>query len=92
LSTSFIVADYGGGSHAKLGEGSIALFTALGGQNPNPRTGAGVPRGRFQYIVFPGSRKPGAAIWPRTKQDIHDQVMELLASTPGIDASVALTS
>jgi hypothetical protein len=73
LTTTFIVTDSGGGSDAKLGEGSIALFIALGGQEPNPRNGAGLPSGKIQYIVFPGSRKPGSAIWPRSVQDIHDQ-------------------
>jgi len=85
LSTSFIVGDTGGGSAARLGEGSIALFVGLGGQNPSPRNGSGVPKGMIQYIVFPGSRKAGPGIWPRTNQDIHDQVMQLLHTTPGID-------
>ena len=82
--TTFIVADAGGGSDAKLGEGSIALFILLGGQEPNPRNGQGVPSGKIQYIIFSGSRRPGAGLWPRTNQDIHDQAMELLARTPGI--------
>jgi hypothetical protein len=85
VTSTFIVGDSGGGSAARLGEGSIALFTALGGQNPNPRTGSGVPTGKIQYILFPGSRKPGAELWPRTNQDIHDQAMQLLQNTPGID-------
>jgi hypothetical protein len=84
MTTTFIVADTGGGSGAKLGEGSVALFVSLGGQNPNPRTGSGVPTGKIQYIVFPGSRKPGPAIWPRSNQDIHDQAMELVSNIPGI--------
>jgi hypothetical protein len=84
-SVPFIVADYGGGGTAKLGEGSIALFEALGGNNPNPRTGAGVPKGKIQYIVFPNSRLKGDAIWPRTKSDIRKQVMDLISSTPDID-------
>jgi hypothetical protein len=82
--TAFIVGDYGGGGKAKLGEGSIALFTALGGKNPNPRNGKGVPDGRIQYILFPGSRRNGAARWPRTNKDIRDQVVDLIAKTPGI--------
>jgi hypothetical protein len=81
---TFIVGDSGGGSNAKLGEGSIALFEALGGHNPNPRNGSGVPAGNIQYIIFPNSRKPGIGRWPRTNQDIHDQAMNLIASTPGI--------
>jgi hypothetical protein len=83
--TAFIVADAGGGSDAKLGEASIALFVALGGTNPNPRTGAGLPRGRIQYILFPGSRKPGAGIWPRTNEDIRTQAFDLAAHTPEIE-------
>jgi hypothetical protein len=84
LTTAFIVGDSGGGSNAKLGEGSIALFAALGGQNPNPRNGSGVPTGKIQYIIFPNSRKPGVQRWPRTQQDIREQAMELIANTPGI--------
>ena len=81
---AFIVADAGGGNDAKLGEGSIALFTVLGGTKPNPKNGAGVPAGKIQYILFPNSRKSGPAIWPRTQQDIDSQVAQLLANTPGI--------
>jgi hypothetical protein len=44
--TSFIIRDAGGGSDAKLEEGSIALFAALGRPNPNPRTGTGLPTTR----------------------------------------------
>jgi hypothetical protein len=84
VTTTFIVGDAGGGSAAKLGEGSIALFISLGGQNPNPRNGSGVPKGKIQYIIFPGSRKAGGAIWPRTNQDMHDQAMDLISNTPGI--------
>jgi len=82
--TTFIVGDAGGGSKAKLGEGSIALYAALGFPNANPRTGGGLPRDEIQYILFPGSRKAGSAIWPRTNEDIRAQVMELIAKTPGI--------
>lgn len=84
VTSTFIVGDSGGGSAARLGEGSIALFVALGGQSPNPRTGAGVPKGKVQYIIFPNSRKAGEGLWPRTNQDIHDQAMDLIANTPGI--------
>src|SRR5262245_59757347 len=84
MTTTFIVADTGGGSGAKLGEASIALFVGLGGQNPNPRNGSGVPPGKIQYIIFPNSRRPGSSLWPRTNQDIHDQVTQLISNTPGI--------
>lgn len=92
--TAFIVGDAGGGNDAKLGEGSIGLFAALGGTNPNPRNGAGVPAGTVQYILFAGSRQAGAAIWPRTQADIEAQVAHLLATTPGIspDDTEAATS
>jgi hypothetical protein len=81
---AFIVADAGGGSDARLGEGSIALYEALGYANVNARTGAGLPRGVIQYILFPGSRRPGPAAWPRTNEDIADQVRQLIRDTPGI--------
>lgn len=84
-SMTFIVGDTGGGSDAKLGEASIAFFIGLGGQNPNPRNGHGVPSGMIRYIVFPGSRRPGAGLWPRTNQDIHDQAEELLSHVPGLE-------
>ena len=83
--SSFIIGDSGGGSDARLGEASIALFAALGFPNVNPRTGAGLPTDAIQYIVFPGSRRPGKGIWPRTNTDIHAQVLELLRVTPGIN-------
>jgi hypothetical protein len=82
--TAFIVGDAGGGSDAKLGEASIALFAALGFPNANPRTGAGLPRDNIQYILFPGSRAQSPVLWPRTHQEIHDLAMQLVGSTPGI--------
>jgi hypothetical protein len=84
LVATFIVGDYGGGSDAKLGEASIALFEKLGGQNLNPRNGAGVPPGKIQYIIFPGSRLAGAGIWPRTNADIQQQALSLASQTPGL--------
>jgi hypothetical protein len=87
--SAFIVGDAGGGDEAKLGECSIALFAALGGINPDPRNGSGVPDGKIQYILFPGSRKVGPAIWPRTQSDIDAQVTQLLSSTPGISSDDA---
>jgi hypothetical protein len=87
--TAFIIADSGGGPDAKLGEASIALFAALGFPNANPRTGAGLPSGDIQYILFPGSGKKVPARWPRTNQDIHDQVIGLLQTTPGIEFAAA---
>jgi hypothetical protein len=83
-SIAFIVADAGGGGDAKLGEASIALYAALGYTDVNARTGHGLPTGSLQYILFPGSRKPGAALWPRTNADIAAQVAQLIRDTPGI--------
>jgi hypothetical protein len=83
-SVAFIVADAGGGADARLGEASIALFEALGFPGVNPRTGEGLPTGSIQYILFPGSRRAGAAIWPRTNADIAEQVATLIRETPGI--------
>jgi hypothetical protein len=90
--TAFIVADAGGGGDAKLGEASIYLFSALGGNNPNPRNGKGVPKGKIQYILFPNSRpKKAEDRWPRTNEDIHEQVMKLVSKTPGIIPAAAPT-
>jgi hypothetical protein len=86
ITSTFILGDSGGGSSAKLGEASIAFWVSLGGQSPNPRNGRGAPSGAVQYIIFPGSAKSGAALWPRTNQDIHDQAMQLVSNTPGIAA------
>jgi hypothetical protein len=82
-STAFIVADQGGGAEAKLGEGSIALYEALGGKDINPRTGAGVARGRVRFIVFPGSRRDVQPVWPRTMESIDEQARALLAGIGG---------
>jgi hypothetical protein len=83
-SSPFIVADAGGGGDAKLGEGSIALYAALGYPGVNPRTGHGLPTETIQYILFPASRRAGAALWPRTNADIAAQVAQLIRNTPGI--------
>lgn len=83
LSTGFVVADQGGGKNAKLGEASVALFEALGGKNPNPRTGSGVAKGQMLYVLFPGSRNSVTPAWPRTRESIQEQAEELLASLGG---------
>jgi len=75
-----IVAD-GGPTHAPLGEISLKLAEALGGHNPNPRNGAGAPRGTFQYIVFPKSKRTPS--WRRTIEDIQTQSAALLAELGG---------
>lgn len=78
--TAAIVAD-GGPTKAPLGEISLALAVALGGNNPNPRNGAGAPKGVFEYVVFPGSRAPTA--WPRSFADIDEKARILLAAIGG---------
>jgi hypothetical protein len=85
-STAFIVADQGGGGDAKLGEGSIALYEALGGKDINPRTGAGVAPGVVRFIVFPGSRKAANPVWPQTVAEISARAADLLKQVGGVDA------
>jgi hypothetical protein len=76
-----IVAD-GGPTKAPLGEISLALAHALGGRaDPNPRTGAGAPRGLFEYVVFPGSASNPA--WPRSLAGIDAAARNLLAAAGG---------
>lgn len=90
--TSFVVADQGGGSEAELGEGSIALFKALGATTVNARTGAGAPEGLVLYVVFPGSRKQSSSLWPRTNSDIETLALRLLETIGGADALEACRS
>ena len=78
--SSFIVAEVGP-PNAELGEMSIALATALGGTSPNPRTGAGVPKGKTIYLVFPRSR--AAPAWPLTNAQIAANAEQLLESLGG---------
>lgn len=85
-SAPFVIGDAGGGADAKLGEGSIALFAALGGVNLNPRNGAGVAPGVMRYVVFPGSRKTLG--WPATPKAIADLAGQLLE---GVGGEKALT-
>ena len=89
LQTAFIVGETGGGSKARLGESSIHLFELLGGQNVNARTGAGVPAGIIQYVVFNNSRPSNPADrWPRTNREIKEQAYALADSVDGIDMNL----
>ena len=81
--TPFVVADQGGGSEAKLGEGSIALYEALGGHDINAPNGAGVAPGEMLFVVFPKSAK--IPRWPRTLNSIKEQADSLLASVGGLE-------
>jgi hypothetical protein len=81
--TPFVVADIGP-AQAALGEVSIRLAEKLGGRNVSPRTGAGIPRGEFLYVVFPGSRRQPA--WPVPAAEMDRATSDLLAATGGLDA------
>jgi hypothetical protein len=75
-----IVADIGAANH-DLGEVSLAMATALGGNNPNPRNGQGMPPGPYRYVVFPHSHK--APKWPLTAGQIDQEAQALLAAAGG---------
>ncbi len=78
--TVAIVADKGP-RNAALGEASIRLAENLGGQNVNPRNGAGLPRGRIAYVVFPKSRLNPR--WPMTDEQLRERVQSLLSEIGG---------
>lgn len=75
-----IIAD-GGPKDSPLGEMSLKLASMLGGHNPNPKNGAGAPKGTFEYVVFPGSAFEPA--WPRTLDEIDAKARQLLAAAGG---------
>jgi len=60
---------------------SLALATALGGHNPNPRNGSGAPSGTFEYVVFPKSAFEDR--WPHTFAEINTKARALLAAIGG---------
>jgi Fungal chitosanase of glycosyl hydrolase group 75 len=80
--SSFIIAEVGP-PKAHLGEMSIFLGSALGGSNPNPRTGTGVPVGKVVYVIFPSSKSSPA--WPVTQEEINTKVKSLLNTIGGIE-------
>lgn len=80
-STAFVIGDTGGGADARLGEGSIALFVALGGENVDARNGSGVAKGQMRFIVFPGSRKTLG--WPADQTAIGNLARQLLSGVGG---------
>jgi hypothetical protein len=88
MESAAIVADIGP-SDAALGEVSMALVTALGGNNPNPRNGAGKPPGPFRYVVFPRSHKTPA--WRLTAAEVDQQARALLAAAGGWNAFETLS-
>jgi Fungal chitosanase of glycosyl hydrolase group 75 len=81
-SSPFIVAEIGP-SDAKLGEMSISLGVVLGGVNPNPRTGAGTPKGKIAYIIFPYSKAIPA--WPISQDNLNVKANALLDSIGGVE-------
>jgi hypothetical protein len=87
--TSFVVADIGP-TNAELGEVSIALAEGLGGNNVNPRTAAGAPRGRMLYIIFPYSSRNHR--WPLNADEIEHRAKKLLEETGGIESILACES
>ncbi|MFT6899834.1 MAG: hypothetical protein ACJA13_004276 [Paraglaciecola sp.] len=84
--SAFVVADKGP-FNADLGEISIALAQALGGNKPDPRTGAGKPEGDILYIVFPYSSR--SSPWPMTAGEITQRSQTLLTEIGGIDGALA---
>lgn len=76
----FIIAD-AGPRDADLGEVSIRLAEHLGGSNVNPRNGSGMPRGRFAYVVFPGSRSNPP--WRVSDTDLDTRARALLSDIGG---------
>lgn len=81
----FIVADIGP-SNAKLGEVSIALAEALGGENVNPRNGAGQPKGKVAYVVFRFSSDPmKSKRWRLADGEIEMNAEQLLSDIGGLD-------
>jgi hypothetical protein len=82
----FVVAEIGP-STAKLGEMSLALATALGGNNPNPRTGTGTPNGTIVYVMFPASAREYP--WPLSPAEMAAATSTLLDKIGGMDAVMA---
>ena len=79
LESAAIMAD--GGPPRPLGEMSLALATALRGTNPNPRNGAGSPKGELYYVVFP--RSAASPPWPRDAAELRQKAKALLATIGG---------
>ncbi|MCA1653959.1 MAG: hypothetical protein LC656_07190, partial [Sphingomonadales bacterium] len=75
-----VVADQGPAPHP-LGEVSLALAEALGGKDPDPRNGTGIPAGPYQYMVFPGSRLDPP--WPQAADALRRRAEALFAGVGG---------
>ena len=84
--TAAIIADVGP-KNAALGEVSIRLAENLGGANVNPRTGAGMPKGPFLYVLFPKSR--ATPPWPLTSESIDRLATSALSAIGGWERVLA---
>jgi hypothetical protein len=89
-STPFVIADEG--PVEPLGEASIALWRALGANDPSPRTGAGLPPGQVAYVVFPGSGEEAQLDWPLEVAEVKEKAAELLDSFGGRGRLLACAS
>lgn len=83
--SSFIIAEIGP-SDSELGEISLSLAQNLGGTQPNPKTGSGLPKGDIVFVVFPKSKASPA--WPLTAQQIESKAEDHLRKTGGVDAII----
>jgi hypothetical protein len=83
--TPFVFGDVGP-DDAYLGEASIAFWQALGGNDPNPRNGAGVPGGTIAYVAFPRSSLEVDLGWPIDPDRLRAAVAERLGALGGLAA------
>lgn len=84
LHTFFIVADIG--PNQPLGESSIGLLEAVGGEGVNPRTGSGVPNNDLVYLVFPGSRSSHRVDWPISAPELTRAGLSLVSQLGGLES------
>ena len=56
----------------------------------NPRTGAGMPKGRITYLVFPRTKSDPA--WPVSSEQLQKRAQALLAGIGGWDTVKACVS
>jgi hypothetical protein len=82
--TAFVFGDTKG-SAARLGEASIAFWRALGGTNPNPRNGTGMPEGRVAYVAFPRSRLTANLGWPIDLERLRTEAAAKLEQIGGVE-------
>ena len=75
-----VVAEQGPAPHP-LGEISLSLCAALGGVEPNPRNGEGIPPGPCQYMIFPGSRLDPP--WPQSNAALEARAHTLFDQVGG---------